>query len=506
MIGGVPGGPIGGVPGGPIGGVPGMGEQGGMNRDNDGALTLALDDTTVSLALDTKINDTAFNGLFSTAQEQMRALKSAADLASPHSRIHELAEALKKYVTEKSEFPRGALPRPLGGGDRTLPYRPDERLSWAVDLLPHLGNEYVDWKLDLEGSWLAEKNAPFAKRVVAPLLAHHIPGLAPARITYPGQGEQPFGASHFVAMAGLGYDAAELVPSSPDYARKAGIFGYDRVVKRVQVADGLDKTIALILVPDEHKSPWMMSGGATVRGVSDDPTDAKPMAPFVCATFPGQVDKFPKFKGKRGTIAIMADGKVRFLPEDLDPKMFRAMCTYAGGEEISGLETLCPVIEMTERTLRTDAPLPLPVPAVKDKPKEKEPKPAPTPTASNKPDKELILGSWKMSEYQSDGTRGPSDQIALGTCTVDADTITISSPGGVKKFTYKLDPAKKTIDLTPTDATSKSKLCLGIYSLNDNELRLCYTLREGVARPTTIAATGGSKCELAAFKRAGTSN
>jgi len=79
----------------------------------------------------------------------------------------------------------------------------------------------------------------------------------------------------------------------------------------------------------------MAGGGSTVRFVSED---ADAIDPFVCFTY----------KGKRGTRAIMGDGKVRFIPADIDPNTFRAMCTIAGGEPISGLDKLAPVIDEEE--------------------------------------------------------------------------------------------------------------------------------------------------------------
>ena len=40
----------------------------------------------------------------------------------------------------------------------------------------------------------------------------------------------------------------------------------------------------------------------------------------------------------------MGDGKVRFIPEKIDPDKFRAMCTIAGGEKIDDLDQIAPVV------------------------------------------------------------------------------------------------------------------------------------------------------------------
>jgi hypothetical protein len=46
--------------------------------------------------------------------------------------------------------------------------------------------------------------------------------------------------------------------------------------------------------------------------------------------------------GKEGTYAVMADGTVRWLPADIDPKTMLAMATRAGGEKLPDLDTVAP--------------------------------------------------------------------------------------------------------------------------------------------------------------------
>src|SRR5262249_15309884 len=136
-------------------------------------------------------------------------------------------------------------------------------------------------------------------------------------------------ATHFVGIAGLGLDAAEY----DNQNARRGVFGYDRVTAKDDVKDGLANTIVLIRVPSDIKAPWLAGGGATVRGVSEEANE-NPVAPFVCTTYPAGPDEKSKWVGKRGTIAVMGDGKVRFIPFDIPATTFRALCTIAGGEEI----------------------------------------------------------------------------------------------------------------------------------------------------------------------------
>jgi hypothetical protein len=166
--------------------------------------------------------------------------------------------------------------------------------------------------------------------VVPPFLAQGKTGFQDRYIRYPTL-SRVFAPTHFVGMAGVGLDAAAYAANDPATAAKLGIFGYDRVTRPEDVKDGLAKTILLIQVPADHKSPWMAGGGSTVRGVSED-DDC--VAPFVCA----------EYRGKKGTFAVMADGKVRFIPATIDPKIFRALCTIAGDEPITNLDGIAPEV------------------------------------------------------------------------------------------------------------------------------------------------------------------
>jgi len=86
-----------------------------------------------------------------------------------------------------------------------------------------------------------------------------------------------------------------------------------------------------MVLPPTYKTCWLAGGGSTIRGVPE--TDS--VEPFVCTTW----------KGRRGTFAIMADGKVRFIPADMRPETFQALCTIAGGEKIDNLDTIAPVAD-----------------------------------------------------------------------------------------------------------------------------------------------------------------
>jgi hypothetical protein len=141
-------------------------------------------------------------------------------------------------------------------------------------------------------------------------------------VNFPGMEGQRFAATHYVGMSGVSLDSADpdFPRLDPNWAKKIGVFGYDRTTKVEDIADGPTLTIAVIQVPPHYKTPWMAGGGSTVRGVPE----SESVRPFVCT----------QHDGKPGTFAIMADGTVRFIPEDIPDDLFKAMCTINGGEKI----------------------------------------------------------------------------------------------------------------------------------------------------------------------------
>jgi hypothetical protein len=135
------------------------------------------------------------------------------------------------------------------------------------------------------------------------------------------------------------------------------------VTKLEDIKDGLEQTIVVLQVPTEVKSAWLAGGGSTIRGVPE--TD--PVLPFVCT----------EYKGKPGTFAIMADGKVRFIAKDINPDSFKALCTINGGEIIDNLDEVAPVVPGQGKSLlKPQLPPASGAPQPEAKPPVEEKKPA----------------------------------------------------------------------------------------------------------------------------------
>jgi hypothetical protein len=187
--------------------------------------------------------------------------------------------------------------------------------SWMTDLLPHLGHQAEFDKIDFTKSWAHQEKSSLPLLEIPAFLS---PG--DTRTKWEGYPFEGLAMTHFVGMAGAGDSRTVSVPEIPRTDPAAGIFGYHEIMKWDDITDGTSQTIAVIGA-GSLVGPWICGGGATVRGAHQ---------PY-----------FDKDRGfgsrgldQPGTYVLLADGSVRVLPPDIDPKVFRAMCTGHGGDTV----------------------------------------------------------------------------------------------------------------------------------------------------------------------------
>jgi len=210
-----------------------------------------------------------------------------------------LLGALAEYHHAQGRFPPGAM----GGAVLS----PETRLSWIAAMLPYLGHE--PWYDDLEFGypWNGPQNRPVTRR---PLDEVVNPAISLRRT------EAGFPVTHYVGLAGVGTEAAQLPADHP----RAGVFGYARSAALDEIADGASNTIAILGVSDQLGA-WGAGGRPTVRALTQ--------APYVNGPDgfgTGQPD---------GMLVGMADGSVRFISKDVDPRVIEMLATRAGGEAVS---------------------------------------------------------------------------------------------------------------------------------------------------------------------------
>jgi Protein of unknown function (DUF1559) len=218
-----------------------------------------------------------------------------------------LSSGLQKLAAAKAEPVPGV--RRIG----ELPIRAG--YSWMTELLPFVGHQDLYTLFDFKKSWVEKENLQYTANSIPAFL-----NPADPRSHWDGFPFEGMGLTHFAGMAGIedrrNIVAAELPRSDP----RAGIFGYDEVARPSDITDGMSQTI-MIIGTGEVAAPWVQGGGATIRGAR---------APYF--------DKFTGF-GSRGlarpgTYVLFADGSARTISADIDPEVFKAMCTMHGAEQV----------------------------------------------------------------------------------------------------------------------------------------------------------------------------
>ena len=162
--------------------------------------------------------------LFLPAIDQAR---TAARRAQSQNNLKQIGLALHNFHLTQSHFPEGTVPNPA------LP--PEKRLSWIVGLLPYLDQAPAYSRMDLKQAWDSPPNDVMCNL--------QFPVLENPNVPMPPNSQ--YGISHYVGIAGLGTDAATL----PLDDKRAGVFGYDRVVRMVDIEDGTANTLAVSWPP-----------------------------------------------------------------------------------------------------------------------------------------------------------------------------------------------------------------------------------------------------------------
>lgn len=223
--------------------------------------------------------------------------REAARRSQSKNNLKMIGLALHNYHDTFNGFPAGTHPNE--------DLKPEERLSWHVDLLPYLDQAQLFNQIDFDAAWDAESNA----RVLA---------LPVPTLLNPGLSVDPrskYGLTHYVGLAGLGKDGPMRKVGDP----KAGFFAYDRVTRIQDITDGTSNTIA-VAEASKDLGAWGAGGRATIRALTQKPYINGPDGL-------GGV-----FRG--GVQVLFADGRVQFISENIDPAVMEALTTIAGGEAV----------------------------------------------------------------------------------------------------------------------------------------------------------------------------
>lgn len=188
---------------------------------------------------------------------------------------------------------------PVGVEPGTLPVA--ERFGWLSRYVEET-DPTTRIAPDRTRSWNDPANDQFVRRRASGLINPGVTAVA---------SESGYPAGHYVGVAGVGADAPTLDKTHP----RSGIFGIDRRTTREDIRDGISNTL-MVLGVDSSPESWA-SGSGSIRGLGSEPYLH---GPDHFGT--GQAD---------GMHVLLADGSVKFISAQTDPKLMRRMAAMADG-------------------------------------------------------------------------------------------------------------------------------------------------------------------------------
>jgi uncharacterized protein (TIGR03067 family) len=104
-------------------------------------------------------------------------------------------------------------------------------------------------------------------------------------------------------------------------------------------------------------------------------------------------------------------------------------------------------------------------------------------------DQAKLMGRWEIISGMDEDKKIPQDKLKGSIMQVEKDHIYVMDRENNKlwSMTYTLDTSKQPFQITMVSdkADSKGKTAEGIYSIESDQLRLCYSL-PGQKRPVTF--------------------
>ena len=264
---------------------------------------------------------------------------------SLEGRLKALGQRVITRELKDGHFPSGAVAGNLPAA---------ERLSWLAELAQETAPASVP-KPRWEQAWKGTAQEGFIRRSLPEFLNPQLDQLV---------SDDGYPATHFVGVSGVGADAAHLSVDHP----RAGIFGDDRKTRRADVKDGLSNTILLAGV-EKHFGAWAAAGPATYR-------------PFTRAPYVHGPDGFGTGQ-PNSMLVLMADGSVRTISRDTDPKVVRRLAAMADGLTLDptqgGDPGDPPVAVVPPLPEKTTPPMPETKPATPSEPLDKPVEEVPLP-------------------------------------------------------------------------------------------------------------------------------
>lgn len=269
-----------------------------------------IDDSATSPTVDTATTDVPMPPRVTTSPSGTAdgGIPPSESPAPTTATLPPLSAGIEKWRVSDANGPRGALPSP----DAKLVI---QQISWQTMLLPYLGHDELYRKFKLDKSWSSGANRAAAETVVPQFL-----NPADDRQKWKGYPFDGAALTHYVGMSGIEDKRNVVAATLPRSDKRAGVFGYDRIARPEEITDGLSQTI-MVLGSGELAGPWAQGGGATIRGARE---------PY----FDSLTGFGSRGMSQPGAYAMFADGSVREISADVNPQVFRSMCTIHGADSV----------------------------------------------------------------------------------------------------------------------------------------------------------------------------
>jgi hypothetical protein len=232
-------------------------------------------------------------GGYFVVQPVIESARLAGKRAQDQNNLWQIGLAVHNYHDVMSKSPQAII------GSADLP--PEKQHSWLVAVLPYLEQQMIYQRIDLQQSWDAPSNA-FIRSMNIP--------------TYQSfERPPPSGQTNFVGITGLGRDSPTLPANDP----KAGFFGYNRQIRLTDVLDGTSQT-QMVAQTHLNTGPWSQGGPSSVR--------------FLDPGGPPYLGLNAQFGTEHGASILLADGSVRYLQPNVDPRILELLATMSDGQVV----------------------------------------------------------------------------------------------------------------------------------------------------------------------------
>src|SRR5918994_1829685 len=129
----------------------------GTDQKTDSSVSILRSDKVVMVAIDLPWKDEYSNKLANPIRDYFDGVAGQGMLLAVQHPWRKLSDAVKRFH-QTGKFPKAALSRPSTAARMGLPFAPEQRVSWLVELLPGLGYSTLYSQIDKTQGWNTPAN------------------------------------------------------------------------------------------------------------------------------------------------------------------------------------------------------------------------------------------------------------------------------------------------------------------------------------------------------------